>query len=260
MSKAILLTGTIDTTVFNNTNVKVTDLQVRLRQYCEAIEFYIAKTSFDKIVFAENSGYAFDCEKYKKIAERYGKHFELVRVITDYEKTISLGKSYGEADCIEQGVIKSQLLSDEKSFYKVTGRVIVRNIHKIIDKSDCSRCIFRNDLKRCYTVFFKLNMEDFKKYFTDCKERCNESKDIDIETVFYQIIIENDLQIKTFRYYPQYDGIIGTIGIAYNDPKFTLLIKNICLRLGMFSKNGNGRLLDTIAKVRVRQATRNGER
>lgn len=260
MTRAIMLTGTIDPGAFNNTNVKLTDVQMRLMQYESAIEFYLRETKLKKVIFVENSGYRFDVDKFNTIAKKYGKEFEFIPIKTDYNKTVELGKSYGEGDCIEQGVIKSRLLELEESFYKVTGRVIIRNIDRLLDQDDYSRCVFRNDLNRCYTVFFKMNKKMFLENFIGCKNLCNENMDIDIEMVFHRIIKNKKLLVRGFKEYPKYDGIIGTLGIAYNDPKFVWVVKTICMKLGMFSRNGNGALLDIIAKIRVSQAKKSGER
>lgn len=260
MTRAILLTGTIDTAVFSNTNVKLTDTAQRLVQYEKAICFYIQETELEKVIFVENSGYAFDTDKFTAMAKASGKAFEFIPIRTDQEQTVSKGKSYGEADCIEQGILKSQLLKDEKAVYKVTGRVIVRNMDTLLDQDDLSKFVFRNDLHRCYTVFFKMNISDFKQCFTDAKNKCDEANDVDIETVYYNLIKDADMELGNFKRYPQYDGIIGTLGIAYNDPQFALFVKNLCLKLGLFSLNGNGRLLEHIAKIRVKQAKYRGER
>lgn len=68
MANTLLLTGTIDPNVFNTNkddkpiNVYLTDARERLNQYNAAIERYIKESSFDSIVFAENSGAKFDLE------------------------------------------------------------------------------------------------------------------------------------------------------------------------------------------------------
>lgn len=260
MIRALVLTGTIDTSVFNNTNVKLTDTQLRLKQYEDAISFYIEETKMDYIIFGENSGYDFNIEKFETLALNNKKKFEFIPITTDYEMTVKLGKSYGEGDCIEQTVIRSRLLKEVEFFYKVTGRVIVKNIDSLLDNDNESRCIFRNDLNRCYTVFFKMNKQMFLNYFLGCKYRCDETQDIDIETVFYQIITENKLKVLGYKHYPKYEGIIGTIGCSYGDSENVWKIKDICTKVGLFSVTGNGKILNIIAKIRVWQAKRNGER
>ena len=46
-----LLTGTIDSSVFNNIENLITSTEERLRQYESSIERYISQSSFDQIVF-----------------------------------------------------------------------------------------------------------------------------------------------------------------------------------------------------------------
>lgn len=249
----LLLTGTIDPSVFNNTNVVLTDVKKRLNQYEAALNYYISKSFFNNIIFIENSAYNFDAKKFYELAQKYKKNFEYISIKSDVNKTIKLGKSYGEAECIKEGIIRSKLLKNEKSFFKITGRVILKNDHlfsKYLD--DKSRFIFRNDLKKCYTVFFKANIEEYKHYFFNVQEYCNESKNIDIETVFYKVVLENNLDIKTFNDYPLLLGTIGTTGDSYNDNNTVFFIKNFMAKLGMFSYSSNSSILDILAQIRLK--------
>lgn len=74
MANTLLLTGTIDPNVFNTNkddkpiNVYLTDARERLNQYNAAIERYIKESSFDSIVFAENSGAKFDFQRFELLA------------------------------------------------------------------------------------------------------------------------------------------------------------------------------------------------
>ena len=51
----LLLTGTIDSGVYNNTGNLIKDISERLSQYENAIARYIKDTPFDAIIFIENS-------------------------------------------------------------------------------------------------------------------------------------------------------------------------------------------------------------
>lgn len=248
----LLLTGTINPSFYNNTNVVLTNQHKRLLQYETAINYYITNSIFDNIIFVENSSYEFDAKKFQKLAHEYSKHFEYIPIITDKNKTIQYGKSYGEADCIYKGVTLSKLLYNEKSFFKITGRVILKNNNKFIKyNDDKSRFIFRNDLQKCYTVFFKANIEEYNRFFFNVQNLCNESKNIDIETVFYHIVSENQLKIETFKNYPLLYGTIGTTGESYNDSNIVFFIKNLMARFGMFSYSDNGGFLNFFAQIRL---------
>lgn len=247
----LLLTGTINPGFYNNTNVVLTNPHKRLLQYETAINYYITNSMFDNIIFVENSLYEFNADKFQKLAHKYNKHFEYIPIITDKNKTIQYGKSYGEADCIYKGITLSKLLQNEKSFFKITGRVILKNDNKFIKyNDDKSRFIFRNDLQKCHTVFFKANIEEYRRFFFNVQEQCNESKNIDIETVFYQIVSENQLKIRTFKNYPLLYGTSGTNGESYNDPNIVFFIKNLMAIFGMFAYSHNGGLLFLLAQIR----------
>ena len=73
----LLMTGTIDSSVYNNTGVVVINTDERLQQYEYAIERYIKYSDFNCIIFADNSGYEFNYRKFYNMAKTYNKKFEL---------------------------------------------------------------------------------------------------------------------------------------------------------------------------------------
>lgn len=231
----LLLTGTIDPSVFNNTNVKITAAQERLEQYVTSIKSYIDTGVFANVVFVENSGAAFPLEEIQEYARQKNQSFELVQIKTDVAKTIELGKSYGEADCIEQGLLRSELAKKEEFFVKCTGRVFVKNIKKLCGrKQNINRFLFRDDMDWCYTLIFQMNIQEYKDHFFRSKEICDERKGIDIEKSFYKIIMEDGIKFRSFRSYPNVDGVCGTTGTMYNEK---YVMKNFFTKLGLFSHN-----------------------
>lgn len=122
----LLLTGTIDPG-----NVKKFRVEQRLGEYEHAIERYINMTPFNPIVFAENSGYPFNAQKYEKMAEKQGKIFEYVQGSFCAEEVKNRGKGYGEGLLIYEGLKKS-ILNEEELFYKMTGRIFLKNSEAII--------------------------------------------------------------------------------------------------------------------------------
>lgn len=249
----LLLTGTIDPSKFGNTNVVLTNVDVRRCQYQRALEYYIKESVFDNIIFVENSGAAFDIERYKRMALEENKCFEYIYADTDISMTLLKGKSYGEASCIEQGVEKSILLKNEKCFYKMTGRILLKNSSSMLTNGAVSSFLFRHDLQRCYTYFFKVNISDYKKYFGKVKEMCDESKDLDIERAFYDIIMSNKIPVSSFKTYPLLDGVIGTTGNAYQDKPVVYKTKVLLTKLGLYSKKGRwlSGLVNRFAKIRL---------
>ena len=249
----LIMTGTINPQKFNNTGVVLTSITQRLSQYMYAIEHYIKDSPFENIIFVENSEYPFDSDKFIRLAHDYNKRFEFISIKTDFEKTLCKGKSYGEADCIEKAIILSKLLQTEKSFYKITGRIILKNPESMIKKDDKTSFLFRHDLKKCYTFFFKANKEQYLSAFKTSKELCNEAIGYDIETVYYHIIKEKHLKIESFKSYPMVIGTIGTTGETYNDNDFIYLTKNILTKIGLYSQKGIylSKLINILAKFRL---------
>ena len=234
----LLLTGTIDTSKFGNSNVKLTNTKERLNQYQSAITRYIEESVFNNIVFIENSGYEFDYKKFEKLAEKNHKKFEFMQVETDIEKTIKLGKSYGEAILIKRGIEESKLLKKAKCIYKVTGRIFLKNSKQICKgKNEQNQFIVFNKSKWCNTSFFKVSKDDFENVLKNAYLYCDESKGKDLESVYFDLLIKSNLKVSTFKKYPELIGVVGTTGERYDRSKFKIFIKNILIKLGFFTLN-----------------------
>lgn len=241
MSIPILLTGTID--VSNSSGgvnyVVINNTLERLKQYESAIEKYIKLSSFDRIVFVETSNYKFDESRFSSLASSYNKRFEYITFQGDYEKVKEKGKSYGEAEAILYGIKNSKLLENEETIYKGTGRIFLRNSKKIVKHKDKIRNEFisfsKIDYGRCVTWLFKFNKSDYLKYFADCQYQCNESIGKDIEKVFFEIIVDNNIEQKPFNQYPRMNGIIGGLGIKYDKSFLKYKIFDILLKTGFFT-------------------------
>ena len=116
----LLLTGTIDSAVYQNVGNKIQDVRVRLNQYESSIECYIRSTPFNPIVFIENSGYEFDSRRFETLAKSYHKQFEFISGTVCKPEIIRYGKSYGDAFLIHEGLQQSRLLKEEDFFYKIS--------------------------------------------------------------------------------------------------------------------------------------------
>lgn len=245
MKRVILLTGTIDTSFFGNTGVKLTDLHIRLNQYLDTIYQYITDSVFDEIVFAENSGYPLqkECIEFENLAKQNKKSFEYIikRCNVEEKNKIQLyGKSYGEASLISYAIHNSRLLENAESFYKVTGRVFLKNSNCICKSSrkNVNEFVVLNKGKWCYTVFFHISKSLYLQLLDNAAEACDESKGKDIETVYYDRLFKTPEKIRCFNCYPDLTGTIGTIGnAAYDQSKIILVIKNILIQFGFFSVN-----------------------
>lgn len=249
MRYALLLTGTIDASVFNNVKNMLTDVKERLDQYTSTIKRYIKESSFDKIVFVENSGYSIDEEHFFQYAKAYGKEFEYLPFLGEVENVIKYGKSYGEAQCIRYGIEHSKLLEKEEYIYKVTGRVFLRN-SKDICKSKAAHhneFVALNDTKWCFTNFFKIRKEDFLLYLSDAQYECDDFNRKGIERIYYKRLLDARADVACFRNYPDLTGIVGGTGGTYDKSKFELIVLNGLSRVGYFNiKETDAKLLKII--------------
>lgn len=124
----LLLTCCIDPQEMAFTTIK--DVQTRVTQYYEAFDFYLEITDCN-LVIVENTLF--------KIDQKYLDN-ERIEYLTfdgnNFDR--NLGKGYGEALIIDHAIRESVFLKSVflKSIVKITGRVKILNIKKLIDSFD----------------------------------------------------------------------------------------------------------------------------
>jgi len=234
----LLLTGTIDTSVYGNTGNLIKDVQTRLMQYESAIRRYIVETPFDAVIFIENSGYAFDVEKFVRLAHKYNKKFEFIYGKICVKEIKQHGKSYGDAYLISEALQKSELLSSCEYFYKITGRIFLRNSKQICRTVNKYRneFIIYTGMGWCMTNIFKANKEDYLKILGDVYYDCDEVSVRDIEISFYKRLMAADIKLGSFESYPYFEGNMGATGKNYSSNKPERVVRIIMARLHCFTK------------------------
>lgn len=242
----ILLTGTINPEIFrdkqsgNGINVVLTDSNLRLQQYCSVIERFIRESIFDYIVFVENSDFPFDARKYEEISDLQGKKFEFLRCPLSADEIAWMrekGKSFGEGKLISYAIDNSRLISQVETVYKITGRVFLENSKQIVAKSqkDYNEFISKNNIAWSNTEFFKVKVEDFKKYFRGHELEADDFAERSIERVYYTLMKKNGIKCKAFRVYPKLHGrVASTVARNYDKSGYQLFLCNLASRFGFF--------------------------
>ena len=240
MNYPLLLTGTIDSSVYLNTGNIITNANQRLEQYESSLYRYITETPFNKIVFIENSGFDFDREKYELIAKKHDKSFEFISGTVCKDEIIKHGKSYGDAYLIWEGINTSRLLTTEAFFYKMTGRIFLENADVMVKTVNKHRneFILYPGIGWCLTYFFRANKEDYLRVLGDVYNDCDELSVNDIEISFYNRLTKSDLDIGCFDAFPQIDGIMGATGKPYTETGIKKALLDFAARIGIFSNYG----------------------
>lgn len=207
----LLLTGCI-----NPNGMKYTALQdpfIREKQYVEAINYYLENTTF-KIVFCENSNCLHFADYF--IREQQNDRYEYLTFDgNNYDK--NRGKGFGEAMIISYAFEHSRLLQEcEGLIVKITGRIIIRNINKLLRNCHPDR-VYANFFLRskfCGSQFVVAPYSFYKFFLADI-DRINDSEKFYFEHLLYEKIIEwKGLNHKhSFFIYPILkEGISGTTG------------------------------------------------
>lgn len=208
----ILMTATINPNGMVHT--KLQDPKIRKLQYLDAINFYLNETKL-KIVFCENSGYSI----YNEIINPY--KYERLEYIyfngNNYNK--NLGKCFGEVKIIEKVLQVSKFINESSIIIKITGRVKIQNINKIIsyirknnNNDKLGFEIFRKGWIKSVCFFIpKLLLQDIIfMYGTKVKET-----EYNFETMLFDGIFNYKGIIKIQTIFPIIDGYSGTLNKPY---------------------------------------------
>lgn len=232
----LLLTGTIiiDT---NNASAGSIDLEKRIGDYERSLQRYICDTKFNPIVFIDNSGYPLDVNKYEQMASEHGKAFEFLKGTECKAEVEKHGKGYGDALLVEEALAQSKLLANEAFFYKITGRIFLKNSDSII--KSCSRhrneFIAYDGMGWVMTYLFKANIADYKRVMKDVYLQCDDKSCRDMEICFGLRLYASGLDIGCFRTYPDIEGTMGTSSVPYSKGRVDTILRTIAANIGIFT-------------------------
>lgn len=193
----------------------LTDTSERLRQYRDALDFYLNETPFP-IVFCENTLCDFSSD-YKSFIDN-GRLEYLTFDGNRFDK--SKGKGYGEANIMEEAFRRSRLLATCDMLVKITGRLIVRNIALLLKDNDrmlttTIQTFFPNHRmidSRVLVIPKEYAMNDFLTR----KERINDSEGVFFEHVLYESLLSRHSYVYIpFLKVPLIEGMSGSKGDEY---------------------------------------------
>ena len=231
----LLLTGTIKP----GNNCSEERVQERLLEYEQSIEKYICNTRFNPVVFIENSGYEFDVYRFEQMAKGENKAFEFVRGTACEKKVVLHGKGYGDGLLIYEGLTKSILLKDVPFFYKMTGRIFLKNSDDMLKSCNKHRNEFisYDGMGWCITYFFKANKKDYLDVLGNIFLDCDDKSRRDLEICTWLRLQKSDLDVGSFDNYPDIDGKMGDSNILYTKSKMEHKVRTIMIKLGIFTMN-----------------------
>lgn len=216
------------------------DEDERLQQYVSSIRFYITESPFTKIVFCENSNYPYQqIGELVELAQLHGKAFEWLAFQGDQEQIRAQGKGYGEGEIIRYALIHSELAVKARSFAKVTGRLTISNIDKVIRRMKPKMNYFNRDIYRghgkdtrfylCDIVFYKEKLMD--AYLETCELP---GRELAIEDIFY-VRLHRNKYCRNLKAFPSFQGCSGGNGRDYSKvPRLTIWLYGVFCKMNIF--------------------------
>lgn len=210
----ILLTACIHPNGMSFTQLTSSD--ERMKQYINALNFYIQNTSLP-IVFVENTNTDIS-DKFKQ--EIQSDRLEVLTFSGNDNK--QRGKGYGEAKIIKYALDNSRLLSSNiNCIIKITGRLIVKNlnvlinVHKWLFVNKSIQTSINSDLSFADSRMI-IAPAEFYRLFIGNREMINDSKNVFFEHILAITIREQShFNYIPFFVEPQIIGSSGSTGKKY---------------------------------------------
>jgi hypothetical protein len=226
MNICLLLTASISP--LNVAYLERTNPNARKQDYYEALRFYINNTSH-KIVFVENTNS--DIQALKAI-DNHGR-VEFLQFDARNESS-KYGKGYGEMLILKYCMDNSCLIKNTDWIFKITGRLVLKNVVKIIDSNlsrkevdifaDLKGNLFYSD-SRCF--MFK---KDFFSYLYTNISLINDHIRRDFEQILGKSILEyvvNGNKWQPLSHYPIFKGVSATDNRQYNDSLINFIVNEL---------------------------------
>ena len=166
----------------------------RVLQYMSALVSWARPRHVRRIVFAENSNTQFDFSKVIRYLEAAGKEIEIL-VFDGNKEAARLGKGFGEGEILEHVYNNSKLMRPSSTFYKVTGRIFVRNFDLVSESTTVPVVFHRQKGKagkkpKANTVFFKCSRELFEARLLHCYKQVDEPDGVQFENLYFDQLLD----------------------------------------------------------------------
>jgi hypothetical protein len=175
--KTLLMTATVDPG--DTPVVTLRDPAVRLLHYVAATMLWIRRQPFDSIVICENSGKGSRLADLAQVAQAAGKKFEFLE-FEGNSGSWKFGKGYGEGTILAHALLKSKLIREESSVWKVTGRLFVENVIDVC----CDHSADENVMSPGDTRFYKFDTKFFADHMLGLYGKVNDHAGQSIEVVY----------------------------------------------------------------------------
>ena len=212
------------------------DERTRIEQYLSALISWSRTERVGRIVFAENSGTDFDFSRIRAHVEQAGKQFELL-VFDRNAQVARLGKGFGEGQILEHVLHHSRLLRSTPSFYKVTGRLFVRNFDAVSAATPASdaftlrRAKRAGDPSKADTRFYKSSLALFERTLLDAYHELDDAKERKIEHAYFERL--EPTGVGDFGVPPELVGESASTGKVYG--AFDDDVRRIAIEVAEFS-------------------------
>lgn len=232
-----------------STFVKLNDPEERESLHVEALKRWINESTFESIIICDNSNYVYSNELVE-LALLKGKKLEVLTFKGDHINGFKYGKGFGEGEIMKFIIENSNLIKYHDSFFKVTGKLFVKNYYSInnvrnFDFIFSSPLIFFNskqNVELVFTNFYYAKIESFKQYLIDSYLNVRDNDGVYLEHVYAEALKRGKknrkkLKVGKMSPIPIMVGKSGSTGDSYST-KQTLKtsILNILLKTFVVKK------------------------
>jgi len=236
-SEILLMTASIDPAASKTPFTHLLDPKLRLEEYLKNIKRIIEEGVFKKIVFCENTNYNYDYSEIINFAKNKNVDLEPLVFEGNYEKISQQGKGYGEGEIIKYAIMNSKFLLPDSVFYKLTGRIFVRNIASIVRKNRSKEIIFIKAQRKVRIVdarFFKTSVAFFKEHLMEEFVNVNDPEKHYLEMVYFEKL-KTIPGISRFNEFPYFMGVSGSTGEKYDQSLYEYFKYSILLKAGFLN-------------------------
>lgn len=235
--RILLLSASIDPSVSNTPLTELKDPLVRWRQYEQNLLSVLNQRIFGIIIFCENTMFEGDYSLWQTVAASTGTQLEILRFEGNKTNIEKQGKGYGEGEIIAYALEHSKHLPPEASFYKLTGRIQVKNLKQIVERHEKDELLFiraQRNKPIADTRLFKCSVSFYRRYLLNGYLEVDDLKGHYLEKIYFQRL-KTATPVKPFSVFPKFSGVSGSTNDTYDLPLKEYLKYSLLLRLGFLS-------------------------